>query len=217
MKRIALGLAVGMALGFAARPAAKKAKQFMNVGSQKPPGYTHVVTSAPGKMIFISGRGGTAADGSMPADFAAQAKNTFEDLKKCLALAGATFNDVVKINYYVTDMANTPELRRVRGPAARGGRRVLRDARQHRDALAHVRDRGLQEFALLARVERGVLAHAAHHHDAVNARGQLRVEVRERAGHVQGVIGVELRAHRGEHAAPRHFHGNLARHLVIGA
>jgi enamine deaminase RidA (YjgF/YER057c/UK114 family) len=114
MKRIALGLAVGIALGYAARPAAKKVRQFMNVGAEKPPGYTHVVTSAPGKMIFISGRAGAAADGSMPADFSTQAKNTFEDLKKCLALAGATFADVVKVNYYVTDLANTAELRRVR-------------------------------------------------------------------------------------------------------
>jgi enamine deaminase RidA (YjgF/YER057c/UK114 family) len=50
----------------------------------------------------------------MPADFASQAKNTFEDLKRCLALAGATFNDVVKINYFVTDLSNTAELRRIR-------------------------------------------------------------------------------------------------------
>ena len=50
----------------------------------------------------------------MPADFAEQATNTFEELKRCLALAGASFRDVVKINYYVTDIANTAELRRIR-------------------------------------------------------------------------------------------------------
>jgi 2-iminobutanoate/2-iminopropanoate deaminase len=89
-------------------------KQFLNLDGQKPPGYTHVVTSPPGKMIFISGRGGAAKDGAMPADFAAQATNTFEDLKRCLALAGATFRDVVKINYFIKDMSNTAELRRIR-------------------------------------------------------------------------------------------------------
>jgi enamine deaminase RidA (YjgF/YER057c/UK114 family) len=90
------------------------AKQFLNLGGAKPPGYTHVVTSPPGKMIFISGQGGAAADGAMPADFSTQAKNTFENIRRCLELAGASFNDVVKINYYVTSMENTAQLRRVR-------------------------------------------------------------------------------------------------------
>jgi len=103
-----------LAAGLSAPAKVKSAKQFLNVGGEKPPGYTHVVTSPAGKMIFISGRGGTGADGKMPADFAAQARNTFEDLKRCLALGGAGFKDVVKINYYVTDISRTPELRQVR-------------------------------------------------------------------------------------------------------
>lgn len=104
-------LAVGVS-GVSAKP--KLVKQFLNTGGEKPPGYTHVVTSPPGKMIFISGRGGMGSDGKLPADFSAQTTNTFEDLKRCLALAGAGFRDVVKINYYVTDIANTAELRRIR-------------------------------------------------------------------------------------------------------
>ena len=90
------------------------AKQFLNLGGHKPPGYTHVVTTGPGKTIYISGRGGANADGTLPKDFHTQAMNTFEDLKKCLAMAGASFRDVVKINYYVTDLKNTAELRSVR-------------------------------------------------------------------------------------------------------
>lgn len=97
-----------------AMPSKKTAKQFLNLSGQNPPGYTHVVTSPPGKMIFISGRGGAASNGSMPADFATQATNTFEDLKRCLALAGASFKDVVKINYFVRDLVNTAALRQIR-------------------------------------------------------------------------------------------------------
>lgn len=92
----------------------RPAKRFLNLDGQKPPGYTHVVSSPAGRMIYISGRGGAAKDGSMPADFSVQAKNTFEDLKRCLEAAGASFKDVVKINYFVKDLANTAELRKVR-------------------------------------------------------------------------------------------------------
>jgi enamine deaminase RidA (YjgF/YER057c/UK114 family) len=64
-------------------------------------------------MIFISGQGGTR-DGKLPEDFASQAANTFENIRKCLAMAGAKFEDVVKINYYVTDLKYTADLRRIR-------------------------------------------------------------------------------------------------------
>jgi enamine deaminase RidA (YjgF/YER057c/UK114 family) len=90
------------------------AKKFLNLEGAKPPGYTHVVTSRPGRMIFISGQGGAARDGKMPSDFSSQAKNTFENIERCLALAGAKFGDIVKINYFVTDLSNTAELRRIR-------------------------------------------------------------------------------------------------------
>ena len=106
---LAAVLAVAMA-----QPAKIMKKQFLNHDSAKPPGYTHVVTSPPGKMIFISGRGGAAKDGTMPPNFATQATNTFEDLKRCLAMAGATFKDVVKINYFIKDLSKTGELRRIR-------------------------------------------------------------------------------------------------------
>jgi enamine deaminase RidA (YjgF/YER057c/UK114 family) len=108
------GLAAGLMFALFAQPPKKSAKQFLNVGGKKPPGYTHVVKSPPGTVVYISGQGGAADDGKMPADFHTQARNTFESLKRCLALAGASFKDVVKINYYVTDMGNATELRRVR-------------------------------------------------------------------------------------------------------
>jgi enamine deaminase RidA (YjgF/YER057c/UK114 family) len=77
------------------------------------------------QMIFISGRGGTAGDGKLPPEFSAQAKNTFEDLKRCLALAGASFKDVVKINYFVTDLSKTTELRQIRASTWNIRRRPL--------------------------------------------------------------------------------------------
>ena len=111
---MAVSFASGLAVGLVAATGRSLGKHFLNLDGKQPPGYTHVVTSAPGKMIFISGRGGAAHDGTLPRDFKTQAQNTFEDLKRCLALAGASFKDVVKVNYYVTDLANTNELRTIR-------------------------------------------------------------------------------------------------------
>ncbi|MFN7925270.1 MAG: RidA family protein [Bryobacteraceae bacterium] len=96
--------------------AAKKklAKQFLNPGP-KPPGYSHAVTSPPGKMVFVSGQGGTGLDdGKMPPDFPTQAHNTFKHIDRLLKMSGATFADVVKINYYLKDIANLTELRKIR-------------------------------------------------------------------------------------------------------
>lgn len=96
-------------------PAQKQQKQFLNLNrEQKPNGYTHVVTSPPGKMVFLSGQGGAGEDGVMPADFETQAENTFKNIAKCLELGGATFADVVKINYYLKDMSDLATLRKVR-------------------------------------------------------------------------------------------------------
>jgi enamine deaminase RidA (YjgF/YER057c/UK114 family) len=114
MQRIVmLGALIGGCLLCVAAFPQKTSKQFLNLDGAKPPGYTHVVTSPPGRMIFISGQGGTRDD-KLPEDFASQATNTFENIRRCLALGGAKFEDVVKVNYYVTDIKNMPELRRIR-------------------------------------------------------------------------------------------------------
>jgi len=117
-KRTAWFIAVffffGMLASMGSASAKLIVKQFLNLDGHQPPGYTHVVTSMPGKMIFISGRGGANSDGTLPHDFETQARNTFEDLKRCLALGGATFKDVVKINYFVKDISDTASLRRIR-------------------------------------------------------------------------------------------------------
>ena len=47
-------------------------------------------------------------------DFRAQAKQTFENLKLALAAVGANFNQVVKLNNYLTDITHLAILREVR-------------------------------------------------------------------------------------------------------
>ncbi len=90
-------------------------KEFMNLPHlPEPPGFTHIVTSSPGKTVYLSGQGGAGEDGELPEDFITQAENTFKNLQKCLEMAGATFNDVVKMNYYLVDINNLAELRGIR-------------------------------------------------------------------------------------------------------
>jgi enamine deaminase RidA (YjgF/YER057c/UK114 family) len=84
----------------------------------KPPGYTHVVeVTGPGRIVYIAGQLGLDVGGKVvgqAGDFRAQAIQTFENLKAALAEVGATFNDVVKINNYLTDLSHLPIFREVR-------------------------------------------------------------------------------------------------------
>ncbi len=92
----------------------KAAKQFMNLDGKHPPGFSQIVTTPPGRTIYLSGMGGTAPDGTVPKDFATQADNTFKQIGRALKMAGADFKDIVKINYFVTDIKNLQPLRDVR-------------------------------------------------------------------------------------------------------
>jgi enamine deaminase RidA (YjgF/YER057c/UK114 family) len=94
--------------------------RFINPSTMsKPPGYTHVVEAAgPGRIVYIAGQLGLTLDGKLagpPGDFRAQATQAFENLKNALAAVGAGFEQVVKLNNYLTDIrAQLPLYRDVR-------------------------------------------------------------------------------------------------------
>jgi enamine deaminase RidA (YjgF/YER057c/UK114 family) len=79
------------------------------------PAYTHVVTGT-GRLVVLSGQVAQDADGVLVGvgDPEAQARQVFENLWRCLDSAGATFDDVVKLTWFVTDMALMPVFRKVR-------------------------------------------------------------------------------------------------------
>ena len=78
-------------------------------------GYSHVATG-PGRWVAIAGQVSLDADGKFVGvgDPAAQAQQVFANLERCLTAAGATFADVVKLNFYVTDIAILPAVRTAR-------------------------------------------------------------------------------------------------------
>ncbi|QES44739.1 enamine deaminase RidA [Streptomyces venezuelae] len=77
--------------------------------------YTHVVMGT-GRFVAVSGQLALDEEGEPvgEGDAAAQARQVFENLRRCLAAAGATFDDVVKLTYFVTDMAHMPAVRAAR-------------------------------------------------------------------------------------------------------
>jgi len=96
-----------LAFALAALPLAAQ-NQFINPETlSKPPGYTHVVVAHdPEKIIFLAGQVANDRTGKVvSSEFRAQVEQVFSNLKAALAAAGATFDDVVKINYYVRDFS----------------------------------------------------------------------------------------------------------------
>ncbi len=80
--------------------------QYINPFGTKPPGYTHVVVvRGPGKTIYISGQVPVNATGEIvgQGDLKKQVTQVYENLKIALKAAGATFDDVVKMNTYVVN------------------------------------------------------------------------------------------------------------------
>ena len=82
-----------------------------------PTGYSHIAEVSSGRTIYVAGQVAFDQSGKVvgKGDFAAQATQVFENLKLALAEVGATFENVVKVNTYVTDMAHLQTLREIRG------------------------------------------------------------------------------------------------------
>jgi enamine deaminase RidA (YjgF/YER057c/UK114 family) len=78
-------------------------------------GYSQVV-SGRGRLVVVSGQVAQNVNGELvgPGDPAAQARQVFENLRRCLAEAGAGFDDVVKLTLFVLDVADLPAVREAR-------------------------------------------------------------------------------------------------------
>jgi enamine deaminase RidA (YjgF/YER057c/UK114 family) len=80
------------------------------------PGYSHVVSMPPGRMVWTSGQVAIRPDGT-PASgegLEAQARLTFENVGKALRAGGATWSDVVKLTMFLTRVDDLPTVRAVR-------------------------------------------------------------------------------------------------------
>lgn len=96
------------------------AKQFINPeGLSKSPAYSQAVSVGGGKTVYISGQVALDSAGEIVGkdDLSVQTEKVFENLKLVLEAVGATFNDIVKANYYVKNFQpeHLPIIREIRG------------------------------------------------------------------------------------------------------
>ncbi|MFN2386778.1 MAG: RidA family protein [Thermoanaerobaculia bacterium] len=95
-----------------------KVERINPAGLMKPTGYTHVVAVQGGKLVFIAGQVAFDKDGKVVGngDLKAQTQQVYLNLKRALAAAGASPEDVVKTVTYIVgyNPAQLPPLREVR-------------------------------------------------------------------------------------------------------
>jgi reactive intermediate/imine deaminase len=92
-------------------------KRFLNPDTLSPPfGYSHVVDSPVERIVYISGQVPLDTEGQLvgEGDFDAQARQVFENLTRALEAAGAAWTDVVKLNFFLTDVTQITSVRTIR-------------------------------------------------------------------------------------------------------
>ena len=92
-------------------------RRFLSPDTLPPPfGYSHVVDAPASRVVYISGQVPLDAAGELvgEGDFAAQVRQVFENLTAALAAAAASWDDVVKLNYFVRDVGQVGALRTIR-------------------------------------------------------------------------------------------------------
>jgi reactive intermediate/imine deaminase len=93
----------------------------MNPQNVAPPGgnYSHAVRidTGDGVLLFVSGQVSLDVQGSLvgEGDMARQTEQVFENLRAVLEANGGSFEDVVKISTFLTDMSQLQAVRDVRG------------------------------------------------------------------------------------------------------
>jgi len=93
------------------------AVRFVKSDSLPPsPGYSQAVDIRRGRMVYVAGQVAMDHAGKVVGggDMRAQTQQTFENLKAALEASGASFENVVKLNYYFSDISQLPVVRDVR-------------------------------------------------------------------------------------------------------
>jgi 2-iminobutanoate/2-iminopropanoate deaminase len=67
-----------------------------------------------GNLVFVGGQGPFTVDGQqVTGDFSAQVRATLNNVSEILKSAGSSLADVLKVNIFITDLADMPALNEV--------------------------------------------------------------------------------------------------------
>ena len=94
-----------------------KIEPYCPAGVFNPQGYSQAIkVTGAQTILFLAGQVAYGPDGNPihKGDFKGQARECFTCIKKLVEAAGGTVKNVVKINTYVTDVANRPAYREAR-------------------------------------------------------------------------------------------------------
>jgi enamine deaminase RidA (YjgF/YER057c/UK114 family) len=92
-------------------------KSFIRGARQQQRSYSPaVVTQGAGRIIWLAGQGGHVDDAgkSLAGDFEAQCRQTFRNLEKTLAEAGAKLSDMVTMTVFLIDARYTTRMTEIR-------------------------------------------------------------------------------------------------------
>lgn len=110
MRTMMFGVLAGMlTLSLLAPAHAQQLERLGDVVAGRP--FSPVVRA--GDTLYLSGQLGTAQDGSLPADFEAQARNVMANIGKVAALGGASMDDLVKCTVMLSDMTLWPKFNEI--------------------------------------------------------------------------------------------------------
>ena len=78
--------------------------------------FSHAISVAAGKLVFISGMTSRRADGTIAGigDIEAQTRQVCENIKAAVEAAGGTMDDICRVDVYVRNMEHFDKIHKVR-------------------------------------------------------------------------------------------------------
>jgi|SRR5215207_4652548 len=92
-------------------------RRFLSPETMPPPfGYSQVVDAPASRIVYLAGQVPLDRNGELvgPGDVEAQTRQVFDNLTAGLQAAGVSWNEVVKLSYFVVDIGKAPQMRAIR-------------------------------------------------------------------------------------------------------